>query len=291
MNIAWVNGKWKPIASAFVSVEDRGFQFGDGVYELIRTYRGEPFHLQDHLTRLIGSAKQIEIFPTLTREQLTHVILAGCKKNGHANLKIYIQITRGQAPRLHTYPKTGRPTWVMTFRNFVPLSQTIRTQGVAVLTIPDVRWGHCNIKSINLLANVMAREQAARQGHFEALFIREGNVTEGAGSNVFAVFGGEIMTPAESPAVLSGITREVVLKLGKKLGFQMTAGNISLSHLKQADEIFLTGTTIEVLPVVRLNKKTIGSGQPGPLTQALVEAFQRHLKVSIHPSSQRGANA
>src|SRR5579884_3152380 len=194
-NIAFVNGRWSAISAAKVSVEDRGFQFGDGIYELIRTYGGRVFHIQEHLSRLQASAKEIEIVLPYTAAQLEKIILLGCRKSGYADTKVYIQVTRGAAPRLHSYPKKVKPTVVMTFREFEPLSMKLREQGVAVLTTPDIRWARCNVKSLNLLPNVMAREQALRSGAFEAIFIRDGKVTEGAGSNLFAVLGKKIVTP------------------------------------------------------------------------------------------------
>jgi len=279
-DIAYLNGKWMPISKAKVSIEDRGFQFADGVYELIRVYAGRPFHLREHLTRLLASAEQIAISPTLSILQLERIVHAGCQKCGYASAKIYIQFTRGAAPRLHHFPERIRPTWVMTFRKLAPLEEAIRRRGVSAITLSDVRWGRCNIKSLNLLPNVMAREQAVRAGHFEALFIRNGLVTEGAGSNVFAVIGNRIITPKEGPAVLSGITRELILALGKKDGLLMVEETLSLTQLRAADEIFLSGTTIELLPVVRLDGKKIGTGRPGPVSQTLYSAFSAYLQIA-----------
>ncbi len=276
-DIAYLNGKWMPISQARVSVEDRGFQFADGVYELIRVYEGQPFHLREHLERLLESARQIEIAPTLSIPQLTRLALRGCGKCGYPSAKIYIQLTRGTAPRLHHFPEKIKPTWVMTFRKLTPIEEAARKRGVSALTVADVRWGRCNIKSLNLLPNVMAREQAARAGCFETLFIRDGIVTEGAGSNVFAVLGDRIVTPPEGPAVLSGITREVVLELGRKAGLTMVEEALSVEQLREAREVFLTGTTIEVLPVVRLDGRKIASGRPGPVGRALYRAFLIHL--------------
>jgi D-alanine transaminase len=282
-DIAYLNGKWLPISQAKVSVEDRGFQFADGVYELIRVYGGQPFHLREHLERLLESARQIEIASSLSIPQLERIARLGCRNCGYPSAKIYIQLTRGTAPRLHHFPEKIKPTWVMTFRKLVPIEEATRKRGVSVLTIADVRWGRCNIKSLNLLPNVMAREQAARAGCFETLFIRDGIVTEGAGSNVFAVIGDRgdrVVTPPEGPAVLSGITREVILDLGKKAGLLMVEAALSVEQLRAAHEVFLTGTTIEILPVVRLDGKKIASGRPGPVSRALHQAFLSHLTRS-----------
>ncbi len=282
-NIAFVNGKWMPLRTARVSVEDRGFQFGDGVYELIRVYDGQPFHLRAHLVRLAESARQIGIAPAHSIEQLERIALAGCLRCSYRSAKIYIQITRGAAARIHHFPTQVKPTVVMTFRRLTPIAPDVRVRGVSVMTCVDPRWGRCNIKSLNLLPNVMAREEATRAGHAETLFIREGFVTEGAGSNVFAVIGGRVVTPPEGPAVLSGITREVVIGLGRKCGVEVVEAAIPLDPLRAADEIFLTGTTIEVLPVVRLDGKRIANGRPGPITRQLHTAFLEHLLARPHP--------
>lgn len=276
-NIAFVNGKWSSISAAQVSVEDRGFQFGDGIYELIRTYNGRVFHIHEHLSRLQESAKEVEIALPYTAAQLEKIIRLGCRKSGYADTKIYIQVTRGAAPRLHSFPKKVKPTVVMTFRAFEPLPLKMREEGVAILSTPDIRWARCNVKSLNLLPNVMAREQALRAGAFEAVFIRDEKVTEGAGSNLFAVIGKKIITPPAGPYILSGITREVVLRIGKKNGLEMVERDLKRSQLDSADELFLTGTTVEVLPVVRLDGRPIGAGRPGEKTLFLYRAFQEQI--------------
>lgn len=276
-NIAFVNGKWSSISAAKVSVEDRGFQFGDGVYELIRTYQGEVFHLDEHLSRLEASAKEIEIALPYTGSRLEKIIRLGCRKSGFTDVKIYIQVTRGAAPRLHSFPKKVKPTVVMTFREFEPLPLKLREEGVAIISTPDIRWARCNVKSLNLLPNVMGREQALRAGAFEAIFIRDGKVMEGAGSNLFAVIGKKIITPPAGPYILSGITREVVLRIGKENGLEMVERELKLSQLSSADELFLTGTTVEILPVVRLDGKPIATGRPGEKTKFLCRAFQEQI--------------
>ena len=282
-NIAYVNGKFMPLSLATVSVEDRGFQFGDGVYELIRTYHGTVFHLEEHIRRLYGSLKQIEIFIKETPAQLERIVTAGVKKCGYAETKIYIQVTRGVAPRLHSFPKPARPTLVMTFRELDNLSPKIFNKGVSIISVQDIRWGWCNVKSLNLLPNLLAREHAIRAGAYEAIFVRDKFVWEGAGSNIFAVFGkkGErslrVVTPPVGHYLLSGITREVVLSLGKKIGLKMSEAKLSLTALYQADEVFLTGTTVEVMPVTHLNKKPIATCRPGTITSLLHKAFQNEV--------------
>ncbi len=277
-NIAFVNGKWSRLSAAKISIEDRGFQFGDGVYEVIRTYGQEAFGLKEHLNRLKTSAGEIEIPIPYSTAQLETFIRLGCQRSKFSDTNIYIQLTRGAAPRNHPFPKTVRPTLVMTFRETIKISTEVREKGVAVISLPDIRWGRCHIKSLNLLPNIMAREAAKRADAFEALLIRDGFVTEGAGSNVFAVLGKRVLTPPVSPFLLSGVTRDLVIKLGKKAGLEMVEEQLRLQDLKTADELFLTGTTVEVLPVIALDNRSIGSGCPGKTTAILYNAFQNYVQ-------------
>ncbi len=276
-NIAFVNGQWMPLSDAKVSVEDRGFQFGDGIYELIRTYHKRAFHLHEHLARLQESAKKIEIPLHYSSHDLEKIIQTGCRKGGYLDTKIYIQATRGVAPRIHSFPKKTKPTFVITFREFKPLSGKIRENGIAAVSLPDIRWGKCDAKSLNLLPNCMAREFALRSGAFEAIFVRDGIAYEGAGSNIFAIFGDRIVTPPPGPYILSGITREIVLQIVKKKGLNIRERNIRLKELYAADEIFLTGTTFEILPVISLDGKPISTSTVGEVTASLYTAFREQI--------------
>jgi D-alanine transaminase len=273
-NIAFLNGRFMPLSRAKVSVEDRGFQFGDGVYELIRTYNGHPFHMREHIRRLGRSAEALQIRNPYPEKSWARYILQGMKRSGYPNAKIYIQVTRGAAPRVHWFPEKVRPTAVMTFRKFVPLPDAMRNKGVSVITVPDIRWARCSAKSLNLLPNTLAREEARRKGAFEALFIREGHVMEGGGSNVFIRIGKTLLTPPEGPFILSGITREVILGLAKEEGVEVSERPVREAELLSADEVFLTGTTVEVLPVVRINQKRVGSGEPGEIARLLYARFR-----------------
>ena len=277
-NIAYVNNRWTSLASAKVNVEDRGFQFGDGVYELIRTYDSRPFHLTEHLERLKISAAEIQIPLRDSISKLEKIVHTGCHKSGHKEIKIYIQVTRGPAPRLHAFPKQVRPTVVMTFRKLVPIADAVRKKGLSVISVPDIRWGRCHVKSLNLLPNVLAREQAIQSGAEEALFIRNGKVTEGSGSNLFSVFGKTVITPPTGPYLLSGITRELILQIGKREGISIIEKELSFRRFKEADEIFLTGTTLEVMSVVKLDQQPIGGGSPGPMTEKLFRLFKKQVK-------------
>ena len=266
-----------PLEEATVSVEDRGFQFGDGIYEVIRTYHGQPFQLDAHLARLERSANAIELPLSWNIQQWATHVKDGIKRSGYPESKVYLQLTRGTAPRDHVFPASAKPTAVMTVREMRPMDPTLRDSGVTVMTMDDWRWGRCDIKSVNLLPNVMARQKAKQAGAFEALFIRNGQVTEGAVSNVMMVKAGRLLTAPEGERILSGVTRTIILELARKEGLQVEERFVMVEEFQRADEIFLTGTTVEVLPVIRVDGKTIGTGTPGPITQKLQAAFQRFV--------------
>jgi D-alanine transaminase len=268
-DIAFINGRFLPWQEATVSIDDRGFQFGDAVYEVIRTYRGTAFELGAHLARLGRSARELSLAQPYTKAQWTHWIQQGLSLASYQDAKIYIQITRGVAPREHSFPSESLPTIVMTIRELHPLAAGVRHAGVTACTREDLRWGRCDIKSVNLLANVLAREEAKKAGVFETILVRDGFVMEGALSNVMAVQGDVIITAPECPRILSGVTRNVVVELAKKDAIAIEERFLSVDGLYAADEVFLTGTTLEVLGVVQVDGKTIGSGRPGPITKTL----------------------
>jgi D-alanine transaminase len=270
---AFLNGRFLPLAEATVSIEDRGFQFGDGVYEVIRTYRGRPFKLDAHLARLDRSAQAIDLRQPYPFERWVEYVTEGLRLGDFPETKIYVQITRGTAPRDHAYAPDLQPTVLMTFRELQPLNAIVQSTGVAAMTMKDIRWGRCDIKSINLLANVLARQQAKKRGVFESILVRDGQVTEGAVSNVFIVQDGKLITAPEGGWILSGVTRQVVLELARHEGLTVQERYCSEQELLGATEVFLTGTTVEVLGVVHIDGKQIGTGQPGPLTRSLAKRF------------------
>ena len=272
-NVAFINGAFVPLAEAKVSIEDRGFQFGDGIYEVIRTYHGGPFSLDAHLARLDRSATALNLTQPYSRADWTHHILEGIKRAAYPEAKIYLQITRGVAPRDHAYSDDATPTVVMTVREFHPLDRSIQATGVDAMTTEDIRCGRCDIKSVNLLANVLARHQVKQTQVFEAILLNAGLVTEGAVSNVMVVQGGTVVTAPEGPRILSGVTRAVVLDLAMSERLPVQERFVSQADLYAADEVFLTGTTVEVLAVVRIDGKVIGDGRPGPITQRLAASF------------------
>lgn len=274
-DIACLNGKFSPLAETLVPVNDRGYLFGDGVYEVIRTYGGgEPFGLDHHLDRLDRSLKEVRIAPKWSRSRLVSWIGQAVARADYADAKIYLQVTRGVAPREHTFPDVP-PTTLITVSEIHPLPADLVENGAALITALDIRWGRCDIKSLNLLPNVMARQAAAESGAFEAIFIEQGtgNVREGAGSNVFAVIDGAVVTPEVGPNLLAGITRAHLLHVASELGLPTAERVLHVDDLMTADEVFLTGTTIDVLGVSLIDGQPIGEGRPGPITRKLAEAF------------------
>ncbi len=274
-DIGFVDGQFMPLSEARISVEDRGYQFGDGVYEVIRTYGGIPFQVDAHLARLEQSAAAIQLQPPYRKHEWAGYVAEGLRLAGYPESKVYIQITRGVAPRDHVFPHAARPTAVMTIRELQELSEDIRVGGVEAVTVDDFRWGRCDIKSLNLLPNILARQQAKEAGAFEAIFVREGEITEGAVSNVMLVHSGAVVTSPSGPKILAGVTRQVVLDLASKEGVSIEERRVTEDEFQTADEMFLTGTTVEILPVVRVNGRPVGRGVPGETTSRLARCFQR----------------
>lgn len=273
-DIACLNGTFGPLSEARVPVEDRGFLFGDGVYEVIRTYGGALFLPDAHLDRLFRSMAELAIAPDWDRPNLADRIDEAVRRAGYPEAKIYVQVTRGVAPREHAFPRVP-PTTLITVTEIHPLPAAQREAGVAVVTTPDLRWGRCDIKSLNLLPNVLARQAAAEAGAFEAVFVGDdGTVWEGAGSNVLAVIGGTLVTPPLGPRILAGVSRAHALDIAAREGVAVAERPLSAGALRAADEVLLTGTTIEVVPVVRIDGEAVGDGTPGPVTRRLAAAFR-----------------
>ena len=284
-DIAYVNGRFSALEEATISIEDRGFQFGDGVYEVVRTYGGVPFRLYDHLLRLESSARAVSIPVPLSRTEWEALVREGVQRSEFAACLVYIQLTRGAAPRTHLFPSPAKPTVVMTFREIPETDGALQQQGVPAVTLPDLRWGRCSIKSLNLLANVLAKQEASEAGAMEAILVKDGLVTEGCSSNVCLVRDGTIITPPLSDQLLAGVTRAVVLELARKHGITVDEREVPEEELTRTDELFLIGTTIEVLPVSTLNGVPVGHRIPGPVTRAVSEAFQRCILSETGPGA------
>jgi D-alanine transaminase len=280
-DIGYLNGQFLPLDKIAISPDDRGFLFGDGIYEVIRAYHGVPAFWQEHCTRLVRSAQEIRLPFTIEPQDFHRLLLTGLQKSGYADGKIYIQLTRGVAPREHGFPGTTKPTVFLSFREMSALPIEMMTQGVKVITVPDIRWNRCDIKSLNLLPNVLAKQQAQEAGVFEAIFVRNGLVIEGATSNVFMVKNGQLRTPERNNFVLAGVTQRQVINLAQDQGQEVQFDPITLDALCQADEVFLVGTTIEVLPVVNVDGQAIHTESPGPVTCALQQRFKDRVAELI----------
>ena len=275
--LVYLNGEYVPRERAVVPVDDRGFLFGDGVYEVSRALDGRVVDHDRHARRLARNLESMQIagagLDEATLQTISERLLAeGGLAAGHGT--VYVQVTRGSAPRTHHYPdpRRVRPTVYVSVSPFAPLDAA-RAAGVRVITVPDIRWGRCDLKVVNLLPNVMAKQAAVLAGAHEAVFVREGVVTEGAATSVFAVVDGTVRTHPLGTAVLPGVTREIVLELAHALGLPVREEAVRMEELLRADELFLTSTTNDVMPVVTVDDRTVGSGRPGEATRQLAEAF------------------
>ncbi|RKY61921.1 MAG: amino acid aminotransferase [Candidatus Latescibacterota bacterium] len=276
--IAFLNGEFMPIEEAKVPVDDRGYQFGDGVYEVIESYKGRLWALERHLNRLRRSLSEIGI-SGITVDEIRERILEIHKKSGISRALVYVQVTRGVAPRRHAWMEVSlKPTLLITVREFEPVPEDLREKGIRTITLPEMRWGRRDIKSINLLPNVLAAQRAWEAGAYEAIFVDNGYITEGAHNNIFAVRDGRLFTPQEGPHILSGITRGLVIEMAKEEGIPVEEGPLSYEALLEADEVFLTGTGVEVLGVVSVDGRRIGSGEVGPMTRRLYEMFMDRVE-------------
>ncbi|MGZ8927232.1 MAG: D-amino acid aminotransferase [Methylobacter sp.] len=274
----YLNGQYLPLCDAKISVMDRGFLFGDGIYEVIPSYSGKMFHFQDHMERLENSLASIRLPNPHDRTQWLEILTPLLDKN--LDQSIYLQITRGVASkRDHAFPENITPTVFAMCSNIVPFESL--NSGVKALSVDDSRWELCNVKATTLLANILLRQQAVEQGCAEAILVKDGYVTEGAASNIFAVLDGILVTPPIGREILPGITRNVILELARENNIPYSEGIISLDALKTASEIWLTSSTREIVPVVQLDNEAIANGKPGPIWRTMNQLFQAY-KQSDH---------
>lgn len=276
--IAYVDGRYRPHAEAAVHVEDRGFQFADGVYEVIAVRGGRLVDEALHLARLGRSLGELRIASPLGEAALKIVLRETIRRNAVERGSVYLQITRGVAPRDHAFPKAARPTLVVTARRARPPDPRLAEEGVAVVTIPDIRWARCDIKSVALLPNVLGKQQAREAGAFEAWQVDgDGMITEGTSTNAWIIAAdGAVVTHPADRAILNGVTRLALIEVIRREGCRLDERPFTVAEAKAAREAFLTSTTADVLPVVRLDDAPIGNGNPGLLTQRLRAAYLAH---------------
>ncbi|ADE13760.1 aminotransferase class IV [Nitrosococcus halophilus Nc 4] len=285
MALVYLNGEFLPLAQAKVSVLDRGFLFGDGVYEVIPVYGGHFFRLSLHLQRLEHSLQAIHLENPLSPSQWREVLQRLVARNEGLDQAVYLQVTRGPAARDHAFPQPVEPTVFAMSNPLKPLPTEWRLKGVAAVTREDIRWKYCHIKSVALLANILLRQEAIEAGAQEALLLRDEQLTEGAASNVFIVRGGVLATPPKGPFLLSGITRDLILELAGEGGIPCRERVITAWDLTQADELWLTSSTREIVPVTRLDGIEVGSGKPGPLwgqMDILYQEYKARVRAGLY---------
>lgn len=277
---AYLNGQFLPLAEAKVSALDRGFVFGDGVYELIPVYSKKPFRLDEHLRRLQGSLDGIRLGnphePGVWRELTLRLV----ELQDFADQSVYIQVTRGVAPRDHAFPQGVPPTVFMFSQPLVTSTPAQKAAGVCAVSAVDNRWLRCNIKAISLLANILLRQQAVDADCAETVMLRDGFLTEGAASNIFVVKDGVLRAPPPSSLMLTGVTYDVVLELAAAHGIPHEVRAISEAEVRSADELWMTSSTKEIMAIVKLDGVPVGAGVPGPLARrmdGLYQAFKQQV--------------
>jgi len=276
--IVYLNGAYLPPEEAKVSAFDRGFVFADGVYEVIPCYGGRLFRLAPHLSRLDASLASIRLTNPLSHAHWETVCRQLIESAGGGDVSVYLQVTRGAAPRDHAFPAASQPT---VFAYAAPIKYPDASQlaeGVSAITVPDIRWQRCDIKSIALLANVLARQQAIEAGAAEAILIRDQTMTEGSASNIFAVVNNVLVTPPKGPFILPGVTRDLVLELARAHGVTCEERMITETELRAASELMMSSSTKELLPIVRLDGQAIGAGRPGPFHRQLHTLYQDYKR-------------
>jgi len=279
----YLNGEFLPLADAKISVLDRGFVFGDGIYELVPVYSGKPFRLDEHLRRLQGSLDEIRLVNPHSAAEWRERILQLIALQDFSDQSVYIQVTRGVAPRDHPFPKGVDPTVFMFAQPLVTATPEQKAAGVCAVSAVDNRWLRCNIKAISLLANILLRQQAVDADCAETVMLRDGFLTEGAASNIFVVKDGVLLAPPPSSLMLTGITYDVVLELAAAHGIPHEVRAISAAEVRSADELWMTSSTKEIMAIVKLDGVPVGAGVPGPLAtrmDALYQTFKREVMRS-----------
>lgn len=281
MRELYLNGRFLPEDEACVPVMDRGFLFGDSVYEVIPAYGGRLFRLQEHLRRLSASLRAIGMEPPLSDAEWEQILLRLAAQSPAPEQQLYLQITRGSQPiRSHFIPEGIAPT-VLAFSMPVAERDPQIARGISAITVEDQRWQHCDIKATTLLANVLAASEARQRRADEAIFIRDGHPLEGTASNLFIVEDGVVLTPPKGPQLLPGITRDLVLELAREHGLPYRETAIDEVQLRRAKEIWLTSSTREIMPVIQLDGAPVANGRPGPIWErmnALFSAYKQTLR-------------
>lgn len=279
----YLNGEYLPLEQARISPFDRGFLYGDGVYEVMPVYGGRPFRLEAHCERLTRSLAEIRMADPRSRAQWCDLFATLIARNGGGDQYVYWQVTRGAERGRNHAPLPSVPRTVFAFCAPLPLAPpAVLEQGVACVTAPDTRWARCDIKSVALLANVLLRQLAVDAGAAETILLRDGELLEASSSTVHVVIGGELRTPPNSRKILPGTTRGVVEELAVRTGLPCRAAPVTESDLRHAEEIWISAATREVQPVTRLDGQPVGTGRPGPLWRRVYDEFQRWKQELQH---------
>jgi D-alanine transaminase len=271
--LVYLNGTVVPYEQATIHVDDRGYTFGDGIYEVIRVYDGLPFEITRHMRRLRRSAEALRLQLDPTAGEIERICYEMVKRQELPDAQIYIQVTRGRATRAHAIPSGVQPTTLIAVRVPATPASDLVEHGAGAVTVPDDRWGRCDVKVISLTSNVLAKQQAVDAGAFEAVFIRDGYVTDCAACNIFAVFDGRLWTAPRTNVILAGVTREVTIELAVADGIPVNEESFRVEALQAADEILVTGTNTRILPITRIDGHPVGAGVPGPITRRLLSLF------------------
>jgi D-alanine transaminase len=272
--LAFLNGKIGPISETFVPVDDRGYTFGDAAYEFIASYNGKLFCLEEHLERLEHSMAMLS-FPPLDRAALHRQVQDLFDSAGIARAGIYIQVSRGVAPRDHAYAKDMQVQVLITVRKIKEIPAEIRDKGIDIVTVNDDRWANCHIKTVQILANAMAKQRAKDAGMFDAVFVSsDGVVREGTSANFFMLKQGKLLTHPLTNHILPGITRKIVMELAAEMQIETEETLFSREDAYKTEEAFLTGTVTEVLGIVSIDKYKIGTGRVGDMTKKLLQALR-----------------
>lgn len=261
-----------------VDIEDRGYQFGDGVYEVIGVYNGRPMMMEEHMERLERSAKEIQLKLPYKIADLKSKLMELVARNDIEEGIIYMQVSRGVADRWHQFPAADVPAVIVAYTRAEERMTTVEDQGATAILTADIRWLRCDIKTLNLLPNVLAKQKAIANHAVEAILHREETVTEASSSNVFMVKAGELFTHPANNFILNGITRRKVLDLCVELNLKVREETYTISDLLVADEVFITATKSDIIPILKIDDHVIGSGNPGLITKRILEKFRTFIK-------------
>ena len=277
MEVCFVNGEFLPIDQKVIPVDERGHQFGDGVYEMFRVYEGTPFLVDEHLERLKKSADAIQLSLPYSKEEFKQIIAEGIERSKEKNAEVYLQVTRGIAARNHLFPNVN-PSTSMTVRKVKHIPIEYYQKGVSAILMEDERWKNCYIKSLNLLPNVLAKQAAYEKGCLEAILVKDGYVKEGSSSNVFVVKDSQLYTHPLNKEILAGITRDTILSIAKEQAISVKEEKFSTEFLKNGDEVFFTSSIMEIMPITIIDGKKVNDGRVGPITKQLLENYRKRIK-------------